>query len=199
MPRPRSIGTRACALVLVATFLSSCGPRAASRPPGGGGSGVITPGGQPLVLDDKPGLTMRLSDGKAGTPPADRSTLPPTQPIDDAAAKAILDRVSPIGVKPDDTQAFALRDRSTPPPRTGKTIKGAFPTPNPQAGPPPATNDAGKPLTILRWAPEGDIPLAPQLQLTFSQAMDHGQAVPSAPGGVMTSVRVVSRSPGVRE
>jgi hypothetical protein len=133
-PVKRSPAIRLVAVATLATFLSSCGPKAASRPPGGGSGGVITPGGQPLVLDDKPGLTMRLSDGKAGTPPADRSTLPPTQPIDDAAAKAILDRVSPIGVKPDDTQAFALRDRSTPPPRTGKTIKGAFPTPNPQAG-----------------------------------------------------------------
>jgi hypothetical protein len=133
--------------------------------------GVVTPG-RALALDSsKPGLTMRLSDGKAGAPAADRSTLPPTQAIDDAAAKAILDRVSPIGAKPDDTQAFALRDRSQPPPRTGKTIKGTFPVPNPQAGPPPATNDAGKPLTLLRYAPEGDVPLAPQLQLTFSQAM----------------------------
>ncbi|MBK7195532.1 MAG: Ig-like domain-containing protein [Myxococcales bacterium] len=168
----RSFAIRCVAVATLVSFVSSCGPRAGSKPPaGGGGSGVVTPG-RALTLDSsKPGLTMRLSDGKAGAPAADRSTLPPTQPITDAAAKAILDRVSPIGAKPDDTQAFALRDRSQPPPRTGKTIKGTFPVPNPQAGPPPATNDAGKPLTILRWAPEGDVPLAPQLQLTFSQPM----------------------------
>ncbi|MBK7070948.1 MAG: Ig-like domain-containing protein [Myxococcales bacterium] len=171
MPVHRSPALRGVALATLLAFLASCGPRAGSKPPGGGGSGVVTPG-RALTLDSsKPGLTMRLSDGKAGAPAADRSTLPPTQPITDAAAKAILDRVSPIGAKPDDTQAFALRDRSQPPPRTGKTIKGTFPVPNPQAGPPPATNDAGKPLTILRWAPEGDVPLAPQLQLTFSQPM----------------------------
>ena len=169
---PRTFAIRCVAVATLVSFVSSCGPRAGSKPPaGGGGSGVVTPG-RALTLDSsKPGLTMRLSDGKAGAPAADRSTLPPTQPITDAAAKAILDRVSPIGAKPDDTQAFALRDRSQPPPRTGKTIKGTFPVPNPQAGPPPATNDAGKPLTILRWAPEGDVPLAPQLQLTFSQPM----------------------------
>jgi uncharacterized protein YfaS (alpha-2-macroglobulin family) len=168
----RSFAIRCVAVATLVSFVSSCGPRAGSKPPGSGsGSGVVTPG-RALALDSsKPGLTMRLSDGKAGAPAADRSTLPPTQAIDDAAAKAILDRVSPIGAKPDDTQAFALRDRSQPPPRTGKTIKGTFPVPNPQAGPPPATNDAGKPLTLLRYAPEGDVPLAPQLQLTFSQAM----------------------------
>ncbi|MBK9036220.1 MAG: Ig-like domain-containing protein [Myxococcales bacterium] len=168
----RSITIRSVALATVISFVSvSCGPKAGSRPPTGGGSGVVTPGGQPLVQDDKPGLTMRLSDGRAGAPAADRSQLPPTQQLDDAAAKAILDRVAPVGAKPDDTQAFALRDRSQPPPRTGKTIKGTFPVPNPQAGPPPATNDAGKPLTLVRWAPEGDVPVAPQLQLTFSQPM----------------------------
>lgn len=134
MPVHRSPALRGVALATLLSFLASCGPRAGSKPPGGGGSGVVTPG-RALALDSsKPGLTMRLSDGKAGAPAADRSTLPPTQPITDAAAKAILDRVSPIGAKPDDTQAFALRDRSQPPPRTGKTIKGTFPVPNPQGG-----------------------------------------------------------------
>ncbi|MBL8622077.1 MAG: hypothetical protein JNK64_12265, partial [Myxococcales bacterium] len=93
MPVHRSPALRGVALATLLSFLASCGPRAGSKPPGGGG--VVTPG-RVLVLDDsKPGLTMRLSDGKAGAPAADRSTLPPTQPITDAAAKAILDRVSP--------------------------------------------------------------------------------------------------------
>lgn len=168
----RSYTIRSLALVTLASFVAtSCGPKPGPRAGGGSGQTAVA-GGTPLVLDDeKPGLTMRLSDGKRGAPAADRSTLPPTQPLDAAAARSLLDRVAPIAAKPDDTQAFALRDRSAPPPRTGKTVKGTFPPPNPQAGPPPATNDAGKPLTILRWAPEGDVPLAPQLQLTFSQPM----------------------------
>ena len=36
------------------------------------------------------------------------------------------------------------------------------PVPTAQAGPPPATNDAGKPLTVIRWAPEGDVAVAPE-------------------------------------
>jgi hypothetical protein len=171
----RSLAIRSVAAATLISFLSlSCGPKAGGTKPGGGGggSGVVTAGGDPLILDDsKPGLTMRLSDGVQLAPPADRSNLAPATVIDDAAAKAILDRVAPVGAKPDDVQDFALRDRSQPPPRTGKTIRGTFPPPNPQAGPPPATNDAGKPLTVIRWAPEGDVPVAPQLQVTFSQAM----------------------------
>ncbi|MEZ4399833.1 MAG: Ig-like domain-containing protein [Kofleriaceae bacterium] len=166
----RSLGIQSVALATVVAFVAtSCGPRATTTTKPGGT--VATPGGQPLEVTDQPGLTMRLSDGKAGAPAADRSTLPPTTPLDAAAAKALLDRVAPIGARPDDAAAFALRDRSQPPPRTGKTIAGTFPVPNPQAGPPPATNDAGKPLTVVRWAPEGDVAVAPQLQVTFSQAM----------------------------
>ena len=169
----RSLPIRSVALATLLSFISlSCGPKAGGTRSGGGGTGVVTTGGDALLLDDaKAGLTMRLSDGTQLAPPADRSKLTPSTPLDDSAAKAILDRVAPVGAQPSDVQGFALRDRSTPPPRTGKTIKGTFPPPNPQAGPPPATNDAGKPLTVVRWAPEGDVPVAPQLQVTFSQAM----------------------------
>ncbi|MBC7974326.1 MAG: Ig-like domain-containing protein, partial [Myxococcales bacterium] len=69
-----------------------------------------------------------------------------------------------------DQQAFALRAKSQPPPKTGPTITGTFPPPASSLLP-PAANDAGKGLTVLRWMPEGAVPLAPELSVTFSQPM----------------------------
>ncbi len=166
----RSNSFRAVALAVVVQLVAlSCGGKQPPKQPGTGGVG----GGQPLIQtgDAPPGITLRLSDGNQGRPAADRSKLPPATKLTDAEAEAILARLAPIGAKPDDQAGFALRDRSTPPPRTGKTLRDKFPPPNPFAGKPPSTNDAGQDLTILRWAPEGDVPLAPTLQLTFSQPM----------------------------
>src|SRR5262249_15488142 len=82
----------------------------------------------------------------------------------------------------DDQQAFALRGKSQPPPRTGQTIKGSFPPAN--SLPPPVV-DTSKDLKVLRWMPEGSVPIAPELSVTFSQPMiavtsqeDAAQTVP---------------------
>ncbi|HWU87497.1 MAG TPA: Ig-like domain-containing protein, partial [Kofleriaceae bacterium] len=90
--------------------------------------------------------------------------------LSDGEARALLARARPIAAEAADAQAFALRSRSQPPPRTGQTITGAFPPP-PSSLLPPAASDAGKDLRVLRWMPEGDVPLAPELSVTFSQPM----------------------------
>jgi uncharacterized protein YfaS (alpha-2-macroglobulin family) len=169
----RSLVTRGTAwLVLCAFVSSSCGGKSTTgtNPNGTGGSGSLT--NQVLQqTDDLPeGLDLRLSDGKQLADAYDRSKIAAATKISDADATAILDRVQSIKTAPDDTKPFALRDRSQPPPRTGKTIKDAFPPP-PTKSAVPVTNDAGKELTVLRFQPEGDVKLAPQLSITFSQAM----------------------------
>src|SRR5262249_33893730 len=63
-----------------------------------------------------------------------------------------------------------LRPASQPPPRTGETIKDSFPPPASSLLPPKA-NDAGKDLSVLRYMPEGEVELAPELSVTFSQPM----------------------------
>ena len=171
--RKRSVVSRGCAwLVLTAFLSSSCGGKSGKpgNPNGAGGTGSLSD--QVLQqTDDLPyGLDLRLSDGKQAAAAYDRSKITPAKKIADADATALLDRVKPIDVDPDDQKAFALRDRSQPPPRTGKTIKGSFPPP-PTKSAVPVTNDAGKELSVLRFQPEGDVKLAPQLSVTFSQAM----------------------------
>jgi len=63
-------------------------------------------------------------------------------------------------------QEFALREGSLPPPRTGNTIETSFPVST--AAPDPVT--AG-PLEVLRYSPEGAVPMAPELSISFSQPM----------------------------
>src|SRR6185436_14115499 len=81
-----------------------------------------------------------------------------------------LSRAKPIQKDVDDQKAFALRPGSQPAPRTGNTIKGQLPAP-PSSLLPPKSNDAGQALKVSRWMPEGEVPLAPELSVTFSQPM----------------------------
>ena len=121
------------------------------------------------TTNDRKGLIFRLSEGK--TPlGGDAETVPTadTTPLSDADADRVLQRLKAVGEKPNDVQGFALREGSLPPPRAGKTIPAAFPPP-PTEGVAP-TVETG-PLTIRRVQPEGDVPLADRVSVTFSQPM----------------------------
>ncbi|HKP10703.1 MAG TPA: Ig-like domain-containing protein, partial [Blastocatellia bacterium] len=79
-----------------------------------------------------------------------------------------MKRLQPIQTTSEDEKDFQIRDRSLPPPRAGKTVETAFPPPETDRA--PDAIPAG-PLEVLRYSPEGDVPLAPQLSVTFSQPM----------------------------
>jgi hypothetical protein len=113
------------------------------------------------------GLTFRLSEGSEGPPPSAR---PPaaSEALTDDQVRAVLDRLPPMTADPSDQKDFALREGSLPPPRAGKTIEQPFPPP---PGPPPADVSAAGPLRVLRHAPDGEVALAPNLSVTFSQPM----------------------------
>lgn len=122
------------------------------------------------LKDAPPGLDLRVSDGKLGPPAFDRAKLAPAKKLGQPEVEALLARARPIQKDADDQKAFALRPGSQPAPRTGETIKGQFP-PAPSSLLPPVASDAGKDLRVLRWMPEGQVPLAPELSVTFSQPM----------------------------
>src|SRR5262249_57182776 len=86
--------------------------------------------------------------------------------LPDTEAQSLLQRLKPIKTDAADEQEFAFRDRSLPPPLTGKTINESFPSSERSAG--PGETPIG-PLEVVRYAPEGDVPLAPHLTVTFSQ------------------------------
>jgi len=113
------------------------------------------------------GLQFRVSEGT--TKPQSRETKAPptTTPLSNLQIANILRRLSPLRMDPADQKPFAFRARTLPPPLTGKTINVAFPATENIA----ATGSSVGPLQVLRYSPEGDVPLAPNLSVTFSQPM----------------------------
>lgn len=172
MIRTRPVFARSVALSTLLCFVANgCGGRAQNQT-NPVGSGAAPSSDEALVqLADAPdGLDMVLTEGKRGPEPIDRAKLPPAKKLGEAESNSLFSRARPIASEADDKKDFALRPKSAPPPKTGQTIKGSFPPP-PSSLLPPATNDAGKTLTVLRYMPEGAVPLAPELSVTFSQPM----------------------------
>lgn len=116
------------------------------------------------------GLRFRLSAGKLGdgTSPAERNPIAPVQKLSDTDADKILARVKAIETQPDDEKTFALREASLPAPRAGQTITTEFP-PKPTLAVAPVVESGA--LTLRRFQPEGEVPLADRISLTFSQPM----------------------------
>ena len=169
----RSRLSRGIAFATLLSFVAtSCGGRS-NKTPAGNGSGSGSPISDLVLVNEKdapPGLDLRVSNGKPGPSAFDRAKLAPAKKIAETEAEALLSRAKPITADPVDKQSFALRPSSQPPPRTGTTIQGSFPPPASSLLPPAAT-DANKDLKVLRWMPEGEVPLAPELSVTFSQPM----------------------------
>src|SRR5215468_2799650 len=127
---------------------------------------------RPMIRNssDDTGLVFRLSEAQDERQRQTQQQLarPAPEPLSDEATQNLLKRLPPIKVEGDDEKDFALRDRSLPPPRAGQTISEAFP---PAGGANQGEQAASGPLEILRVSPEGDVPIAPHLSVTFSQPM----------------------------
>ncbi|MCB1629385.1 MAG: TrkA C-terminal domain-containing protein [Xanthomonadales bacterium] len=77
---------------------------------------------EPVELQQLDGFPGSLRNGKAADQAYQATPLADAQPMDDAAAQALLDRLEALPVDADDAQDFALRPGSQPPPRTGATV-----------------------------------------------------------------------------
>lgn len=82
--------------------------------------------------------------------------------------EAILVRLPALTVDSDQQVDFNLPQEVLPPPRPGNTLTETFPPE--ETGSTPTEVEAG-PLQVLRFAPEGEIPIAPFISVTFNQAM----------------------------
>lgn len=124
--------------------------------------------GETPDADKTPGFVFELKDGT----PIDRSRekVPPakTTALSEQTIQQILARLPKLPVKSGDQVAFAKRADSQPAPRTGETLKEAFPPP-PSDLKPNAVE--AKELEVLRFSPEGEVELAPHLSITFNQPM----------------------------
>jgi uncharacterized protein YfaS (alpha-2-macroglobulin family) len=120
------------------------------------------------VTDGKEGLSFRLSEAPGQPEARPISRVANATPLSDAETQAILRRLPPIKTEASDEADFALREKSLPPPRTGETIKQTFPAPAELAAP---EQTAAGALEVIRYSPEGEVPIAPNLSVTFSQPM----------------------------
>lgn len=143
--------------------------------------------GAPIEERQAPGLSFRLSEGTPEAPRAERPPSAETVPLGDAETRTLVDRLPAIAAPEVDQLPFAAREASLPPPRPGRTVAGVFPGTSP---PEPAPAFSREPLGVVRRAPDGDVPLAPHVSVTFSQPMvavtSHAEQAKTAPPVTLT-------------
>ncbi|HAE58893.1 MAG TPA: hypothetical protein DCG54_05135, partial [Anaerolineae bacterium] len=89
-------------------------------------------------------------------------------PLSDEDIARIFARLAALGPASVEQTEFNPPADLLPPPRPGQTIEEQFP-PLETAGSPEV--DESGPLEVLRYAPEGEIPIAPFVSITFNQPM----------------------------
>ncbi len=88
--------------------------------------------------------------------------------LGDSEVASLLDRLPPLKVDPGDQQQSSLRSQSLPPPRTGTVLTASFP---PSESVEQPDKIPSGPLEVVRFSPQGQVPIAPELSVTFSQPM----------------------------
>jgi uncharacterized protein YfaS (alpha-2-macroglobulin family) len=119
---------------------------------------------------DTDGLRIRLSETREPLEaPSSSYTIAPATALSEMETRKLLARLPFLKSEVGDVLDFKLRERSLPPPRAGETIQAAF-APSTTDGPSPGTATSAA-LEVTRFAPEGEVALAPNLTVTFSQPM----------------------------
>lgn len=140
------------------------------------GPGILPQRPRPIEEPAEKGLQFRVSAATPEAPPLIRPPLAPVEPLDESSARALFDRLPPLPAALPDPTSFSLRERSLPPPRPGRTVPIEFPAPTAATAP---EVPAPGPLTVVRRSPEGPVPIAPQVSVTFSAPMvaisSHGE------------------------
>lgn len=164
MPTPN---VRLLALAGLASCAKSAAPleNAAPAPEAAPATARMAPVFDPAPTSEGLGFTLRSVDAQEGS--AALGAVSPSSPLATADLDKLLARAPALEAPPSDRKAFAVRERSLPPPRTGETVQTGFPSAADLAVP---TVEAG-PLKVLRRSPEGDVPVAPNFSVTFSQPM----------------------------
>ena len=139
------------------------------------------------------GLQIILGEGTEQAQAVEAVPTAPATPLDEAAVQQVVDRLPALETQEEDVVDFRLPEESLPPPQTGAVITTSFPA-TVTLTPPEVVSDG--PLEVLRFAPEGEIPIAPFLSVTFNQPM-----VPLATLDALTSadvpVKLTPELPGI--
>ena len=121
-------------------------------------------------LKDVPsGLTFRLSNGTETSETGETVERGKADPLSRSDANGLLKRLPAIKSDPSDEADFAKRAGTLPAPKNGNKLPVKFPS-DEMRNPPSNANSANE-LQVLRYSPEGEVKLAPDLNVTFSQPM----------------------------
>ncbi|MEJ7699529.1 MAG: Ig-like domain-containing protein [Pyrinomonadaceae bacterium] len=114
------------------------------------------------------GLRFRLSEGAEGA--EKRTTTPPTagEALSENQTVNLLKRLPEVKTEAEDQKDFAKRQGSLPAPKTGKIVNAKFPAGEQRPIPNQNSSDT---LEVIRFSPAGEVGLAPDLNVTFSQPM----------------------------
>ncbi|MBT7326338.1 MAG: hypothetical protein HN855_14365, partial [Anaerolineae bacterium] len=123
--------------------------------------------GTPLDEDDPEPLTFTLSNGSEEPTEFISSAYVKGDPLAGEELASLLARLPALVADPSDTTDFNLPDEVIPPPRPGETLEESFP---PEGDADSVTVEYGA-LEVLRYSPEGEIPIAPFVNITFNQPM----------------------------
>jgi alpha-2-macroglobulin len=113
-------------------------------------------------------VEISLSEGQARAETPTPEPVATGEPLTPAEIEALFGRLPVLPASPADQTEFNFPVEVLPPPRPGTIITEKFPAvesaPTPQVAP-------AEPLEVLRYAPEGEISIAPFVSITFSQPM----------------------------
>jgi alpha-2-macroglobulin len=129
---------------------------------GSGGSGG--PAARKVGPEGK--LSFRLSKGAVAAKTVAAVPVVGGTALDASAVEAIVSRLSTWDDTAAARKAFSWPTVSLPVPRPGRTVDQPFPAP---ATPAPAVKDG--PLEVVRVQPDGAVPIAPFVSITFNQPM----------------------------
>ncbi len=131
------------------------------------GTGSVSPGGVGMTVEGTP-MSIHLSQGQAQPHVAAPAAIATGEPLPPDEITQILSRLPELTPEPGDQTEFHLAGEPIPPPQPGETAQQSFPPP-PETVPP--TQVETGPLQVLRFSPEGEVPVAPFLSVTFNQPM----------------------------
>lgn len=125
-------------------------------------------GGQTAMTNEGSNISILLSEGRSQPQAVQAVPVATGEPLTETEVEAILARLPATTEEPGDQVDFRLAQEPIPPPRAGEMVQEPFPPPAEAA--PPIAPPSG-PLEVLRYSPEGEIPLAPFVSVTFNQPM----------------------------
>jgi len=133
-----------------------------------GGLTVVRSGVSTRREGGEDGMKLVLSEGSELAVELAQVPVADTEPLSPDEAQAVLDRLSELEGAAADVKEFRFPAETLPAPRPGETIEQPFP---PEEAVEPGEEPVAGPLKVLRYSPQGEVPLAPYLSVTFDQPM----------------------------